>query len=108
MVNRVQNSARPNLPATASSCQISSPYNRTISGDLFLKFDSGAYDANRVIIFYSDIGLRSLCRSTQIFADGTFDTVPRIFFQLYTIHGDVFGYTFPCVLPLLEKDKSCV
>ena len=41
--------------------------------------------------------LKILARSNQVYGYGTFDTVPRIFFQLYTIHADVFDYTFPCI-----------
>lgn len=122
MVNRVQNSLRPQLPINVGNCHITTPYNNTISGDIFLRWDSGINDPNRILIFYSDtgnnnlnrvllfkfvLGIKTLSRSSQIFADGTFDTVPKIFFQLYTIHADIFGYTFPCIYVLtLSKKKE--
>ena len=106
MVNRYQNSTRPALPSHVQNCIIESPYNLTYTGNEFLRFDSGPFDANRVIIFYSDLGLKSIARSNQLYADGTFDTVPRLFFQLYTIHADIFGYTFPCVYVLCNKKNK--
>ena len=105
-VNRIQNSSRPCIPELCSQCIILPPYDKTYLGEDFLRYDSGVNDPDRILIFYSDNGLRSLVRSAQIFADGTFDTVPNIFFQLYTIHGQIFDYTFPLVYVLcLRKSK---
>ena len=79
----------------------------TIHERQLLRYDSGSNDSNRILIFYSDLGLKVLARSNQIYGDGTFDTVARIFFQLYSIHADVFGYTFPCIYALcLRKTRT--
>lgn len=70
---------------------------QTYTGNSFLRFDSGLTDANRFLIFYFDTGLRFLARNTHLYVDGTFDTVPSLFFQLYTINSDILGFTFPCI-----------
>jgi hypothetical protein len=54
----------------------------------FILFDSGAGDAERII----GIGVNELLqqlKSDIIIADGTFDTSPDAFMQLYTIHAKV-------------------
>ena len=76
-------------------------------GEDFLRYDSGVNDPDRILIFYSDNGLQSLVRSAQIFADGTFDTVPNIVFHLCTIYGQIFDYTFPLVrFPIRVRNPS--
>ena len=102
MVNRFQNQTRPNLPFNVQSCIIVPPYTITLIGEPFLHYDSGSTDPNRILVFYSDSGLASFASSAHLYADETFDTVPRIFFQLYTIYADIFGCTFPCVYILFS------
>lgn len=41
----------------------------------------------RFLIFTTKDNLRTLRSSDIWFADGTFDTVPNLFVQLYTLHG---------------------
>lgn len=52
--------------------------------------------------------LHYLSRSKYWLADGTFKIVPKIFHQLYVIHGSVYNnVTFPMVLGLMtNKDKA--
>lgn len=46
-----------------------------------------------------------MCASDKIFLDGTFKANPRMFKQLYTIHGKYCGQIFPLIFCLLP-DKS--
>ncbi len=80
IVNRFQNQTRPNLPPNMQTCVICPPYTNKLSGDAFLRYDSGLTDPNRILVFYTDQGLRSLAANSYLYADGTFDTVPSIFF----------------------------
>ncbi|CAF1631582.1 unnamed protein product, partial [Didymodactylos carnosus] len=59
----------------------------------------------RILIFATDEQLQLLFNSTQIFTDGTFDSCPPFFYQLYVIHGIEFGRQFPCVFALLPRRK---
>lgn len=49
--------------------------------------------------------LKLMCSSDKIFLDGTFKANPRMFKQLYTIHGKYCGQIFPLIFCLLP-DKS--
>lgn len=55
--------------------------------ELFLLYDSGVGDVNRMLIFSTSRNIGLLASSNHWYADGTFKTVPLIFEQLYTIHG---------------------
>lgn len=99
-VNRNQNRKRPAIPTCLTNLNVLPPYDHTLAGDIFLQFDSGTDDEDRILVFYSDNDLRHLTRSRSIFADGTFDPVPSMFYQLYSIHGVVMSHIFPLVYVL--------
>lgn len=96
-INRIQNRHRPNNPMTLQDLNIEAPYTRSLNGQQFLQYDSGSDDVDRFIVFYTTNDLERLCNSRMILGDGTFKTVPSMFFQMYTFHGIVNGYTFPLV-----------
>lgn len=102
-INRHQNKARPPLPQLLSELQILPPYNVTKGGDIFLRYDSGMNDPDRILLFASDQALTYLARSRIILCDGTFKTVPDIFYQLYTMHGEVLQYVYPFVYCLCSR-----
>lgn len=96
-INRIQNRHRPTNPQTLQELFIEPPYSRTLNGEQFVQYDSGVEDQDRFIVFYTIKNLERLCNSRTILCDGTFKTVPSMFYQLYTIHGNVLNYTFPLV-----------
>lgn len=102
-INRIQNRHRPTNPITLQELQIQAPYSRTLNGDQFVQFDSGADDVNRFIMFYTTRNLERLSHSRTILCDGTFKTVPSQFYQLYTIHGKVLNYVFPLVYVIATR-----
>lgn len=107
MVNRNQNKNRPLIPRTLAECVILPPFNETLQGQSFLQYDSGVGDENRLLIFTTREALTRLGVSEIFLADGTFKTVPTIFFQLYTIHGLINNLPFPLVYCLLvNKDEN--
>ncbi|XP_034935332.1 uncharacterized protein [Chelonus insularis] len=76
----------------------------------FLKYDSkdsNVASSERLLIFTTDNNLSVLRNAEVWYADGTFQTVPRIFYQLYTIHANVNDAVVPLVYVLVTgKFKS--
>ena len=91
-INRLKTRQRPAIPRSLATLEITDPYDNTLDGGRFLQFDSGADDPDRLLIFYTDYGLQKLCDSRTLFCDGTFKTAPRLFVQLYTIHGMIINH----------------
>ena len=58
----------------------------TTEGDQFLQVDSFA-NHSRMLLFASQKSLDLLARCPHWYMDGTFDTLPPQFMQLYTVHG---------------------
>lgn len=105
-INRVQNRNRPVNPNSLADLNITPPYDRTLNGQLFFQHDGTIENENeteRFLVFYTDGALEKLCNSRVILCDGTFKSVPRLFFQLYTIHGIVDGLTYPLIYCLSTK-----
>ncbi|CAG7723693.1 unnamed protein product [Allacma fusca] len=70
----------------------------------FLLYDSGKSET-RVLIFGTNSSLRLLELAPQVFGDGTFKTAPKLFQQLYTLHGIVNGSTLPLIYILLPNKE---
>ncbi|CAB0041612.1 unnamed protein product [Trichogramma brassicae] len=69
-------------------------FRRTKMGDIFLLYDSFEDDdftltCGRIIIFTTRENLKVLFRSPLWYVDGTFSTVPSIFFQMFAVMGSV-------------------
>ncbi|XP_068211896.1 uncharacterized protein, partial [Palaemon carinicauda] len=92
----------PALPDCQEDLIIPEDFTKTHKGELFLMYDSGPTN-DRILIFSTQRNLDLLARSENWFADGTFKTVPSIFFQLYTIHGVHSGSIIPLVYALLPN-----
>ena len=78
-------------------------YQLATNHDLFLVFDSGIGDPERIFIFASDLGLQFLYECDHWCADDTFKVCPEVFYQVYTVHGQQRRRNFPCVLGLLPN-----
>lgn len=99
-INRIQGRHRPAIPVNLEDLMVSPPYTTTLLGETFLQLDSGIDTQERILMFYTISGLERLCSSRMILADGTFKTVPGIFYQMYSIHGIVQNHCFPLVYVL--------
>ena len=75
----------PNNPLTRHGFEIPDKYKEYL-GKLFLKFDSGIDDPQRILIFVTDDGIKHLERYPNWSADGTFKSAPKIFYQLFMVH----------------------
>ena len=71
----------------------------------FVQFDSGPGD-DRIIILGCHELIDGLARASVRLADGTFKTVPDIFFQLYTIHFQFVNVINPAALYCLLPNKT--
>jgi hypothetical protein len=73
----------------------------------FLISDSGCDNSERYIIFMRKFDRNWIKKSKNWIIDGTFYTAPKNFLQVLTIHGFLFGKSFPLVYILLtSKNKS--
>ena len=66
-------------------------YRTTTNEDPFLIYDSSVEDEERIFIFISQDALQFLADSEHWHADVIFRVCLKIFFQLYTIHGQRDG-----------------
>ena len=66
--------------------------------------DTGIDDARRILAL-GHTDFLSILESDLLFGDGTFNVVPDLFFQLYTIHSQV-GNNFPPCLYFLLPNKT--
>jgi hypothetical protein len=80
-------------------------FKNTLRGDLFLQYDSGFGDSERIVMFFSDENFKSLKKAETWLFDGNFSITPLNFYQLYTIHGILFGRSFPLIY-ITMKTKS--
>ncbi|CAG8559248.1 10972_t:CDS:2 [Dentiscutata heterogama] len=72
----------------------------TLSGDLFF-LKNAIVDQEGYLLFSTIKNIRYLSQATFWLMDGTFKIVPKLFYQLYTIHAPV-GATSNCrILPLV-------
>ena len=55
-------------------------------GELFLQYDSGIEDPDRILIFMTESGKKDLENYGHWAGDGTFKICPVIFYQLYMVH----------------------
>jgi hypothetical protein len=83
-LNRVRRRITPPIPSS-SDFDIPMFYSQAVNGDLFICSDK-VVKKKRMILFATDQQLQLLFSSEWIFMDGTFDTCPRQFQQIYTIH----------------------
>ena len=95
----------PGLPANPQNQKnvpvIPNDLQETNNGNRFLLYDSRVGNANRIIIFVTDLCLDLLRQSDHWFGDGPFSGNPAIYFQVYTIHAICNGNVLPCMYVLL-------
>ncbi|RNA33573.1 hypothetical protein BpHYR1_012155 [Brachionus plicatilis] len=104
-VNRYKKQVQPEYPPEPkklSDIVIPDFLKLTLSDQDFLLYDSGEIDDERFFIFSTTDNLK-LIENSQIFADGTFSIAPRLFHQVYTIHGLVHGRCVPLIYCLLPR-----
>ena len=91
----------PDPPSTLHEIQINGKWELDACGkEQFLQIDEG--EGNRILGFFTRFGLEQICKSKHVIGDGTFKVMPKLFTQLYVMHGEAFGKFLFFLLP----DKS--
>ncbi|XP_052123549.1 uncharacterized protein LOC113215949 [Frankliniella occidentalis] len=110
--NKRRSKSYPRNPKTIGDIgDIPQKYKNTLDGKEFLIYDSWNDEEddeppqNRILVFSTRQFLKRLTQSLIVNLDGTFETSPDIFTQVFTIHGEYGGEVFPFVFALLP-DKS--
>lgn len=75
------------------------------TGEEDIEEDQEEIRENRILVFGVQTTLDTLEACETILLDGTFKVCPQLFFQLFTIHGIVGEWSFPCLFCLLP-DKT--
>ena len=91
----------PPMPTTIEAINFDGEYSRTEGGQRFL-----LHHDNNIVIFASDEALQLVSASDIMLLDGTFNSSPALFYQLYTIHGRVLGQIAPLVYALLPNKEK--
>ena len=81
----------------------------THGGEEFLYYDSGSQDPEKLLIYATPSYLGVLEDSERWYCDGSFYTSRVVFYQVYTIHGEVAltnTYIIPLVYALLPNKKQ--
>lgn len=106
-VRRTRQKKNPQLPIPSSRAELVLPeeYTQSNKGKEFLLHDSEG-DRSRFLNFSTTDNLNFLSSCNIWHCDGTFKTVPRIFEQLYTIHGLKNEKTIPLVFVLLPDKRQ--
>ncbi|XP_018495401.1 uncharacterized protein LOC108864373 [Galendromus occidentalis] len=101
IIQRVRTEVRQPSPTTRQEIHLENQWTRTLTGATFLLFDDG--DEDRILGFSTNDLMISLCNASTIFKDGTFRVVPKLFTQLYTLHGYYRGQMIPFACFLLPE-----
>jgi hypothetical protein len=101
---------RPTAPASLDSFSIKDEWTTTGYPDYrpFLIYDSGAQSHERVIVFGSDRALQHLSRARVWYMDGTFETAPHLFKQLYVIRAPAGESSVTCVYAFLSGKSQAL
>ena len=90
-MSKTRRKMTPVIPSTVMF-DIPESYQQTLSAKRFLLIDlCMSRGKDRILVFSSDQQLELLFESETVFMDGTFDTTPANFKQVYLIHAQKFG-----------------
>jgi hypothetical protein len=101
------------IPTTSDELRLPQKYTETLTGvpSMFLLYDSGPGN-DRILPFSTQRNLDLMAQCSHWFADGTFQTAPLLFDQLYTIHAVKYHNIIPTVFVLMpnrtEDTYNCV
>ena len=82
---RIRRQRLPPLPQSKSEVHFHGEWARTYNGSQFLIAEQGG-DEDKIVIFTTTDNMRYLSEVERIYMDGTFQTCPSIFYQIFTIH----------------------
>jgi len=92
----------PKLPKTLDDVKIEGEWAETCDGETFLMPNS----TKDLVLFSTNDNLQRLSECKTIYVDGTFKTCPKLYAQVYSIHGLYHGWIIPLVYALLSDKTS--
>jgi len=92
-IKRIRNAEMAAQPQTLEDINIPESLQSSLNGDQFLK--------ERILLFTIKANIRNLSQALFWVMDGTYKTVPNVFYQLYTIHAPVGAEDNFRILPLV-------
>lgn len=104
ILHRHRASFRPRLPKTLRELTLEDCWARTRDGENFLIINDGRDD--RIVGFATDASLAILCDSRDVYMDGTFRVVPKLFLKLYSVHAFYEGKMMPLLYFLLPSKST--
>ena len=75
----------PPLPACHGDLQLNDDWVKTPSGEPFLIAEDEDGD-DKLIVFGTDKNIALSCEADTIYVDGTFQTCPKLLYQIFTFH----------------------
>lgn len=80
---------------------------KILEGELFVLAEI-KQDGHTIIILGTKTSLQLLAKSTCWIVDGTFNVVPTLMYQLFTVHGRIDNTTAPMIYGIMSgKSKAC-
>ena len=99
-MHRARQQVMPPVPTARTDINLEGEWKETTTGQNFL-----LHQDEDILMFATDSNLRQLAATRTIFMDGTFKSTPRLFTQLFTIHGQYREHIVPLVYCLLPDKK---
>jgi len=92
------------MPQTHAEVTLAGDWAYTLGGEPFILAEEGADD--NIILLGTQSNLHHLAEAECLYMDGTFQTCPRLFYQIFSIHIVKYGQTFPMVYGLLPNKQQ--
>ena len=105
---RQEQNILPNPPRKEDVPVLPHEYQMIGTGEIFLLFDSGLGDINRMFMFATNDGTDMLASCSQWFGDGALKLCSQIFSQIYAIHALVSHEFLPCMFALFPSKAEIV
>ena len=97
----------PPFPTLRDEVHFEVELTQTIAGEPFLLAEEDDGD-DKIIIFSTDANINNLSEVDKIYVDSTFQTCPRLFHQIFTVHAFINEKQFPFVYCLLPGKSRAI
>lgn len=95
----------PTMPPTRADINLDGQWTLTSDGQRFLLAEDGE-GASKLLIFASTRSLQELANAETFHVDGTFESAPRLFYQIIALHANCLGVMKPLVFGLLPNKEG--
>ena len=98
---RIRRNRLPPVPMSRDAIHFEGEWSIKYAEERFLMTGDGEGN-DKIIIFSTAANLKHLSQSDKIYVDGTFQTCPKLFYQIFTLHSMKHGKQFQfayCLVP---------